>query len=776
MSNLGTLTLDLVAKTGNFIQGMDKSERSVKKFVDSTAKGAKIAAGAITAMATASAAFAVALTKQGMDAVRSQSDLARSLDTTFDSITALQLAAGDVGLEGLEGSLTRLNRRLGAAEVGSGAAANAVKALRLDLQALSKMDVDERVATIADAIRDSGVSMQRAARFAQDLGFEQRQAAEFFTQGGDAIRSYRERVEALGLSLSDIDAQKVVDAQNAMGIFGDLTRGASQALAAELSPIIQQVVIELENAAIEAGGMGNAVQEAVQTGVKALAFMADAADGVKRVFQLVADGIILILNEIAATAALAAYRAVEILNAIPGVDFSDELKAIGDFGRQASSVVKLAAENMQATLDEPLAGAKLLEFYEKAQIAGQEAAESAVAASEANRKSGEGFTKTSSEGTKAIKNQRDAIGDLVKSLELESATVGMSRKEQVLYKAALDGANASQLAQVSALLSTIDAHTEADKAAKAYADTVRSLRTDEEKRTDTLREQLEIIRAAADIPQADKDKAESRAVQGALGSDKPDFAGGDSALGELYRFDKQQAELESWYAKQLDMLDTFRSEFSDKEAEWDAAELELKQQHADQLAEIDLARRDVLLATSESMFSSAADIARQFAGESSGIYKALFIAEKAAGIARAAVAIQTGIALAAANPWPANLGAIASVAAATASMIGNIGAIGMAHDGLDRVPQTGTWLLEKGERVVTSNTSDKLDRTLDSVRSSNYGGGGNNFNAVVNVQAVDGMSAEAARQQGNQISEGMTRQFDRWLADRMQPGGPLWQG
>lgn len=600
MSNLGTLTLDLVAKTGNFIQGMDKSERSVKKFVDSTAKGAKIAAGAITAMATASAAAAVALTKQGMDAVRSQADLARSLDTTFDSITALQLAAGDVGLEGLEGSLTRLNRRLGAAEVGSGAAANAVKALRLDLQALSKMDVDERVATIADAIRDSGVSMQRAARFAQDLGFEQRQAAEFFTQGGDAIRSYRERVEALGLSLSDIDAQKVVDAQNAMGIFGDLTRGASQALAVELSPIIQQIAIELEDAAIEAGGMGNAVQEAVQTGVKALAFMADAADGVKRVFQLVADGIILILNEVAATAALAAYRAVEMLNAIPGVDFSDELKAIGDFGRQANSVVKLAAENMQATLDEPLAGEKLLAFYEKAQKAGQEAAESAVAAAEANRKSGE-------VSTKAIKNQRDAIGDLIKSLELESATVGMSRKEQVLYKAELDGANASQIAQVSALLSTIVAHEEADKAAKAYADTVKSLRTDEEKLTDEFHERVAVLDAMADSYRISSDEYHEMASRAAAAAFEgaPEFAGLAPEVagpwGELNKIDKAEEELQEWYDTQLEMLEEFRTDRADLNAQWDEQDLALKKEHEDELARIEQARQMAQLAAAESV-------------------------------------------------------------------------------------------------------------------------------------------------------------------------------
>lgn len=41
---------------------------------------------------------------------------------------------------------------------------------------------------------------------------------------------------------------------------------------------------------------------------------------------------------------------------------------------------------------------------------------------------------------------------------------------------------------------------------------------------------------------------------------------------------------------------------------------------------------------------------------------------------------------------------------------------GMAHSGIDSVPNTGTWLLEKGERVMTSQTSARLDSTLDHIK------------------------------------------------------------
>lgn len=45
----------------------------------------------------------------------------------------------------------------------------------------------------------------------------------------------------------------------------------------------------------------------------------------------------------------------------------------------------------------------------------------------------------------------------------------------------------------------------------------------------------------------------------------------------------------------------------------------------------------------------------------------------------------------------------------------------MAHDGIDSIPATGTWLLEKGERVTTAETSAKLDKTLSDIQSGNDG-------------------------------------------------------
>ncbi|HGO5397570.1 TPA: phage tail tape measure protein [Klebsiella oxytoca] len=65
---------------------------------------------------------------------------------------------------------------------------------------------------------------------------------------------------------------------------------------------------------------------------------------------------------------------------------------------------------------------------------------------------------------------------------------------------------------------------------------------------------------------------------------------------------------------------------------------------------------------------------------------------------------------------PAAMAVAAGVTEPLVGMIASSSLMGMAHDGVDKVPETGTWLLQKGERVVTASTSAKLDSTLEKVQ------------------------------------------------------------
>lgn len=113
------------------------------------------------------------------------------------------------------------------------------------------------------------------------------------------------------------------------------------------------------------------------------------------------------------------------------------------------------------------------------------------------------------------------------------------------------------------------------------------------------------------------------------------------------------------------------------------ADLANAQLYADQRVAIeqDMQRRilEVRATSSQQAFAATADAFGQLTsalrtetGKQDAIYRAAFIAQKAYAIASSIVAIQAGIAKASDAPWPANLAAMASVVAATASIISTI--------------------------------------------------------------------------------------------------------
>lgn len=722
MANLGTLTLDLIAKTGNFIAGLDKAQRASKKFAERTKRNAKIAATAFAALATATAAATAAMIKSYSATIDENAKAAKQVEASYSSFATLKQATGDAGvsMSVLMSASRTLNRELGKAIGGNEKVAASFHKIGLEAKDLVDLPLEQRIGKINEALDKNVDANQRAAISAEIFGSRNGQAMA--QMNPDVINDAARALDVFGLRLSDVDAAKVEQANSAMSNFKLLMDGVGTQLTVHVAPALKAIGDLFIQSAEEAGGLGEAVGKGVGTAVKALAFLMDMGDGVKRLFELVADSAITYFARIAKSSADTALFVTRALDSIPGVDMSDSIRSLEEFSATAQGVVREAADNMRRTLDEPLAGEKFLKFYEKAQKEGQKAAEAAVRDREARRKLGAVYEESADSMQKAA----DTAANLIANLELEAATLGMSSRERARYKAQLEGATAAQLEQIDALHSAIDAYEQGEKSASDYLALVAELRTEEERRTETLREQMRVIRESGE---ANAELA-ARAARAALDFGMPTFSGGDSPVGELHRFAQEEEELQSWYDRQLEMLAGFRQEYGELSGEWDERELEARKHYAEQMDAIDRARQDVMLGAASEMFGGAADMAKQFLGESNKIYRALFALEKSAAISRSLIAIQEGIALAAANPWPINLGAMASVAAATAGIVSNIMAVGMAHDGIDEVPKTGTWLLEKGERVMTEKTSAKLDRTLDEV---GRGQGGTTINLIEDV-------------------------------------------
>jgi len=203
------------------------------------------------------------------------------------------------------------------------------------------------------------------------------------------------------------------------------------------------------------------------------------------------------------------------------------------------------------------------------------------------------------------------------------------------------------------------------------------------------------------------------------------------------RYDAEAAEEQKRYADQLERLKSAKQLELEVVGGYQALEQQMAQEHADRLMQIELAKKQVMLAAIESSFGAATDAIGDAFGKQSGMYKAAFLAQKVAAIAQAALAIQTGIAMAAANPFPYNLAAMASVAAATAGIVSNIQSISMGSgrqyggpvsaNSMHRVNENGRpeiFNAANGRQYMIPNQRGEVVSNRNASRAGSKGGGG----------------------------------------------------
>lgn len=172
-------------------------------------------------------------------------------------------------------------------------------------------------------------------------------------------------------------------------------------------------------------------------------------------------------------------------------------------------------------------------------------------------------------------------------------------------------------------------------------------------------------------------------------------------------------------------------------------------------------RASMNLSYGEQIFGSMTDMLEASGAKQSGIYKVMFAAEKAFAIARSMVAIQLGIAEAAANPFPYNLAAMASVAASTAGIISNITSVaGVFHGGTDYVPKEASYLLDEGERVLSPRQNQDLTSFLANRETPQAAGG-----IVINNNTPMQVRAEKREDGKTYVT---IDQLDQWFESSVQ--------
>ena len=290
-----------------------------------------------------------------------------------------------------------------------------------------------------------------------------------------------------------------------------------------------------------------------------------------------------------------------------------------------------------------------------------------------------------------------------------------------------------------------------DKFKNASGERVQQL-LDETRAVEGLANQLKATNAIKErFAQLEKDReASKKAVAG--------------VIAELVN-ESPMAKIQADYARRMEIIKTNEMLETGIIGSAAAERLAIEQSYQD-------AKRNLMLIQGESLFGDLAGMAKSFAGEQSGIYRALFAVEKGFAIAQSAIAIQQSVAKAMALGFPQNIPVIGQAIAQGATLMGNIKSVampvGQAHDGIANIPREGTWVLDKNERVVKADDNRKLSQFLDSGASK---GGDTHVN--VNVTMDGNSNVESNSAYGKQIGQGLAAVVVSEVNKMTRPNGTL---
>lgn len=241
-----------------------------------------------------------------------------------------------------------------------------------------------------------------------------------------------------------------------------------------------------------------------------------------------------------------------------------------------------------------------------------------------------------------------------------------------------------------------------------------------------------------------------------------------SKLGKDLAQESPMAKLTAEYEQRLAIVDQYEQLHTDKVVEAEAMRKQVKDSYTQ-------ASNSLMLTQYEGMFGALAGLTKSFAGEQSGIYRALFATQKAFAVAQAGMNLWKAASSAYADTPGTVWQKLAAAGMAVAkggqfvTMINAIKspAIGQAHDGIMSVPKSGTWNLEKGERVLPKHTAAAMDKTLANAN------GNNNVSVNVVVNADGSSDVQANAQMGKQMGDAIKAAVLQTIVQEKRQGGLL---
>lgn len=764
--SLGTLTIDLVAKVGGFVSGMDKAERASAKWSKQVQDDVAKSSAALAGIGAAAIAAGLAVGASGFQLLKSTSRQiaetdrwAKSLQLSTQELLAWQFAAEKAGVSGdqMADIFKDIGDKIGDAVLNkSGEAVDALNALGLSAEKLSKVSPDKQLLAIGESLGKISTNAEKTT-ILESLGNDLSKLLPLFDNNNQKLKQFIDLAKDYGVAP---DPSSIDDLVKVNQLFEDMeaqVAGLKIEIAAGLAKVdltpLQGSLDKLHDVLTDPlvlQGISDLVSEVAQLAgwlVKAAAGAGQLAASTGNRFAALSGKIDLTnidqvnerieyLQKILEGKKGFYSQSESMFGWITGVDDSakalnDELQSLIEtrdkFSKASKSVLPLQVATVGT--DNPFSlppggtngkpvktptsktenafNSRLLDLQKQAALIETTGKKTA----EVTELEKINFDITSGNLKKLSEAQKEQLRTAAKVLDSKKEELRLNQENARVaeYVSGLEKQN--KLVRQGFDNQIVGRYSGSRERSRMQDNN--DIQQDFASRQDDLLNQLQ----SGDIDQSLYDK-KKEALQNSL--------------------DERLKIQEEYYKKQDELQNDGAAGFISGLATQIEASMDLYTNMQQVGAQAFSTLTDMIINWAETGKLNVKDFAATFL-QSVGSTLLSYAAAQVAMAGLQAFTAMIGVPFI--GPEIAGPAAIAATAAAGVLAIGVGTALqGQAHDGIDSVPETGTWLLQKGERVTTAKTSAKLDATLDRVANQSTGGGAiysPNINIPINGNPSD---------------------------------------
>ncbi len=464
--SLGTLTLDLIARVGGFVQGMDKAERQSAKWRKQVEKDAKTVG---TAIGAASAAALTGLAAMTASTVKSAGEISRFSAISGAGVEEFQryaAAADVVGIsqEKLSDQLKDFNEKVGEFQQSGGGGMKdffeqIAPQIGITADAFRDLSGPQALQLYYDSLEKAGLNQQQMSFYLESMASDTTALIPLLKDGGAGFKLLGDEAARAGAILSEDTISAADRLSAAMFVAENAMKGFRNDISSSLLPVLGDLAVELSDVATE-GAIAEDVGSVLATTTKGLAA---AAVGAFAALQLLGRGI--------AGVAVVGGKLTETEwyeKIIPPLLY----RRIYKNWDEAKGALEVVGDDLDDTTQRYAA---LLDGIWNAGSGDSGTSENTI---ERIAKLREEMRKLGASGgigaggglSEEAKKAADAVAQQVTALERAAKVWGMTADEVALYDLAAKGATETQLAQAEASLAVVAGLEKQAAAVKALND------------------------------------------------------------------------------------------------------------------------------------------------------------------------------------------------------------------------------------------------------------------------------------------------------------------